>query len=406
MGLCMEDNRVALCKCDDYEQTKVDAAVERAISLLGGMEQFVKAGQTVVIKANMLMKCDVEKCATTHPSVVEAVGKLAKQAGAARIIIADSAGGPFTEGYMNSIYKSSGLKDVAERNGFEMNANFDTYSVNMPEAKVGKHFLICDCLQQADVIINVCKLKTHTFTGYTNAIKNMFGAIPGLAKVEMHGQFRTLDVFGDFLIDVWNYFGNKIVLNVADAVMAMEGAGPSNGTPRKIGAIFAGVNPAAVDVVGLKLMNIEPNTMPFMQTAVERGYIDKDLSTEIVGDSVDELAVPDFQTVTPNNFKPFANYIPQWLQGTVHRLMTQRPVISKKKCKGCKKCYEHCPMKAISMVKTRNSPVPKAKIDYSKCIRCYCCQELCPFGVVKVKSGFVYKMFHIGTKKHIKNKDK
>ena len=218
----MEDNRVALCKCDDYEQTKVDAAVARAISLLGGMEQFVKAGQTVVIKANMLMKCDVEKCATTHPSVVEAVGKLAKQAGAARIIIADSAGGPFTEGYMNSIYKSSGLKDVAERNGFEMNANFDTYSVNMPEAKVGKHFLICDCLQQADVIINVCKLKTHTFTGYTNAIKNMFGAIPGLAKVEMHGQFRTLDVFGDFLIDVWNYFGNKIVLNVADAVMAME----------------------------------------------------------------------------------------------------------------------------------------------------------------------------------------
>lgn len=398
--------KVSLIACDNYEQSKVDDAVYKAIDLLGGIGQFVKEGQVVVLKANMLMKCDVEKAATTHPSVVEAVGKLVKSAGASRVIIADSAGGPYTEGYMNGIYKTCGLKEVAERCGFEMNANYNTYAVEMPEAKVGKHFLICDCLEQADVIINLCKLKTHSFTGYTNAVKNMFGAIPGLTKVEMHGQFKTLDVFGDFMYDIHTYFKDKLVLNISDAIIAMEGAGPSNGTPRKVGAIIAGTNAVAVDVVGVKLMNIEPKSMPFIETGISRGFIDDELSIDILGDDIERLVVRDFKTVTPNNFKPFANYVPKWLQGTVHRLMTQRPSVNKRKCKGCKKCFEHCPVKAITMKPTKKGGIPKAHFDYNKCIRCFCCQELCPFGVVKVKSGIIYKIIHIGSHKKVKNKVK
>ncbi|MBQ7978068.1 MAG: DUF362 domain-containing protein [Clostridia bacterium] len=398
--------KVSLIACDDYEQSKVDSAVSKAIELIGGIEQFVKPGQTVVLKANMLMKCNIEKAATTHPSVVEAVGKLVKNAGAGRVIIADSAGGPFTEGYMNGIYKTCGLKDVAERCGFEMNSNFDTYSVDLPEGKVGKHFLICDCLEQADVIINLCKLKTHSFTGYTNAVKNMFGAIPGLTKVEMHGQFKTLDVFGDFMYDVLTYFKDKLVLHVTDAVVAMEGAGPSNGDPRKVGAIVAGANPVAVDVVALKLINAEPITMPFIETGVSRGFIDENLSIDVLGDKIEDLVVADFKKIQPDNFKPFANYVPRFLQNTVHRLMTQRPTVRKSKCKGCKKCFEHCPVKAITMKPTKKNGTPKAHFDYNKCIRCYCCQELCPFGLVKVKSGIVYKIVHIGSRKKVKNKTK
>ncbi len=398
--------KISLIKCDNYNQDIVDNAVKKAVDLLGGINNFVKSGQTVVLKANLLMKCSVEKCATTHPSVIEAVGKLVKEAGAKRIIIADSAGGPFTEGYMNSIYKSSGVVEIAERCGFELNQDFSSFSVDMPSAKVGKRFLICNCLQEADVIINISKLKTHSFTGYTNALKNMFGAIPGLSKVEMHGQFRTLDVFGDFIFDIWDYFGSKIALNITDAVMAMEGAGPSNGTPRKVGAILAGVNPVAVDVVSIKLMNAEPKSMPFIETGILRNKIDNNLSVEVLGDNVDDCIVKDFKKVEINRYKPLANYVPQSMQNFVHQVMTQRPVISKKKCKGCKKCFEHCPMKAISMVEYKKGEPPKAKIDYTKCIRCYCCQELCPFGVVKIKSGIIYKLIHLGGKKKIKNTDK
>ena len=397
-------NKVAVIKCADYEQTRVDAAVKSAIDLLGGISAFVKPGQTVVLKANLLMKCSVDKCATTHPSVIEAVAKLVLSAGAKRVIVADSAGGPFTEGYMNAIYKSNDLVERAERCGFELNQDFTSVNVDMPEAKVGKRFLICNCLETADTIINITKLKTHSFTGYTNAVKNMFGAIPGLSKVEMHGQFRTLDVFGDFMYDIWDYFGDKIKLNVTDAVMCMEGAGPSNGTPRFVGAVLASQDPVAVDVAGIRLMNIEPISMPFIEKAVERGKIDKDCQIELLGDNLDELVVKDYKTVTPNNFKPLANYVPQSMQNAVHQIMTQRPVIDKKKCRGCKKCFEHCPVKAISMVRKKDNEVPKAQIDYTKCIRCYCCQELCPFGVVKIKSGIIYKLIHLGSKKKIRNK--
>ncbi len=395
--------QVALCACDDYEQSKVDLAVSKAVDLLGGINKFVKEGQTVVIKANMLMKCGPDKCATTHPSVVEAIGKLVKQAGASKVIIADSAGGPFTEGYMNGIYKASGLKGIADKNGFEMNDNFNSFEVSLPNGKVAKRFLICDCLEKADVIINVSKLKTHSFTGFTNAVKNMFGAIPGLTKVEMHGQFKTLDVFGDFLYDIQEYFKDKLVLNLTDAIMAMEGPGPSNGTPRKIGAILAGVNGSAVDVVGLKLMNIDPKSMPTINTAIQRKFIDENLDIKVLGDNIEDLIVQDFKTVMPNNFKPFANYVPQWLQGTLHRLTTRRPAVNRHKCKGCKKCFEHCPVKAITMVPTKKGGVPKAKFDYKKCIRCFCCQELCPFGLVKVKTGIVYKVLHIGSNKKKSN---
>ena len=398
-------DKVSLFKCDNYDESTVESAVKQAIDALGGMECFVKPGQTVVLKANMVMKCEPEKCATTHPSVVAAVGRLALSAGASQVILADSAGGPFNEAYMGAIYKTSGFTEIAQKYGFALNHNFDSFAVDMPNARVGKHFLICDCLQSADVIINVSKLKTHSFTGYTNAVKNMFGAIPGLSKVEMHGQFRTLDVFGDFIYDILDYFGKKLTLNVTDAVMCMEGEGPTNGTPRKVGAVLASVNPASVDAVALKLMNIDPITMPFISKGVERGYLDKDLKLEVVGDSVENFVVPDYEYITPNNFKPFAN-LPQWLQGPVNKMMTQRPTINKKKCKGCKKCFEHCPVKAISMVETRGSDVKKAEIDYDKCIRCFCCQELCPFGVVKVKSGIVYKLMHRSGQKRIKNKSK
>lgn len=398
--------KISLIACDSYEQEKIDAAVRRAIDLLGGMEKFVAPGQVVLLKANLVMKCDVEKAATTHPSVVEAVGKLAFTAGASRVVIADSAGGPFNESYMGGIYKACGLKDVADRCGFELNSNYDSYAVEMNEAKVGKRFLICDCLQQADVIINLCKLKTHQFTGYTNAVKNMFGAIPGLTKVEMHGQFKTLDVFGDFMYDIHTYFKDKLTLNVCDAVIAMEGAGPSNGTPRKIGAIIAGSNPVAVDAVGVELMNLEPKTMPFIEKGIERGFIDENLSIEVLGDEVEPLIVRDFKTVMPNNFKPFASAVPKWLQPSVHRLMTQRPSVNRKKCKGCKKCFEHCPVQAITMKPTKKGGIPKAHFDYNKCIRCFCCQELCPFGLVEVKSGIVYKIIHKGDGKKVKNKTK
>ncbi len=395
------DNKVALVKCASYDD-EVYLAVKRAVDYLGGIEKFVAKGNTVVLKVNAVQKAAPEKCATTHPAVVEAVGKLCVKAGASRVIIADSAGGPFNAGYMGGIFKVCGFTGIAEKNGFEVNSNFDSFEAKLPNGKVSKKFLICDVLREADVIINLSKLKTHSFTGLSNAVKNMFGAIPGLTKVEMHGQYRTLDVFNNFLYDIQDYFADKLTLHITDAVVGMEGPGPTNGMPRAIGAILAGSNPAAVDVIGARLMKNDPMTLPTITIGIERGYLDERVNVEVWGDSVDDLAVENYKIVTPDGYRPFAHSMPKWLQPVVHRLTTQRPTVNRRKCRGCKKCYEHCPVKAISMVPTKKGGVPKAKFDYNKCIRCYCCQELCPFGLVKVKSGLVYKLMHIGSNKKTK----
>ena len=389
--------KVSVVKCQSYEQGLVDEKIEEAVNLLGGIEKFVKKGQKVALKVNLLMKATPEKAMTTHPAIVEAVVKLVQKAGATPIIV-DSAGGPFTAGYMNSIYEASGLKDVAQKTNCELNQNFNFVEVTHPNAVLGFKFNVISCIAEADCVINLCKLKTHSFTGYTNAVKNLFGIIPGLSKVEMHGKYRDLEQFVNFLFDIYSYIKPKLVLNITDAVVGMEGFGPSNGTPKQIGAIIASADAVSCDVVATKIINLNPISTPIIKTAIARNFINPELEVEALGESFENMIVKDFKTIEPNNFKPYANYVPQFLQSTVHRLMTKRPVIPAKKCRGCAKCFNHCPVKAITMVKTKKQK-SIAKIDYNKCIRCYCCQELCPFGVVKVKSGLIYKLIHSRDKK-------
>lgn len=390
-------NNVALVRCQTYQQEEVDVALEKALGLLGGLKKFVKKGQRVALKVNLLMKATPEKAMTTHPAVVMACAKQVLALGATPFIV-DSAGGPFTPGYIGGIYNASGMKMVAESLGIELNQNFQHKEVDCPKANVGFTFPIITAIEEADVIINLSKLKTHSFTGYTNAVKNMFGVIPGLAKVEMHGKYRELDTFMDFLFDIHTYLGKKLVLNITDAVVGMEGFGPSNGEPREIGALVVGANAVCVDVVATRLINLTPNHTPIIKKAIARGIIAPNLPVNVLGEKIEDMVIKTFKTIEPNNFKPYANYVPRFLQGTVHRLMTKRPVIAKIKCKGCKKCHDHCPAKAITMYPKKDGK-QYAKINYNKCIRCYCCQELCPFGIVKVKSGIVYKLVHLKDKK-------
>ena len=391
------ENKVSLVKCDSYDYSQTLSAVQNALNLLGGLDKFIKKGQRVALKVNLLMKATPEKAMTTHPAVVYAVAKLVKDFGATPFIV-DSAGGPFTAGYINGIYSASGLKQVADDLNIELNQNFEYLEVDNPSAKVGYKFPIVKSINDADVVINLSKLKTHSFTGYTNAVKNMFGIIPGLTKVEMHGKYRDLETFTNFLFDIHTYLGEKLVLNITDAVIGMEGYGPSNGSPKQIGAIIAGKNAVNVDYVATQIIGLTPERTPTLKTAIARNLLKENPKLEVLGEKVSDMLVKDFKTIEPNNFKPYANYVPSFLQNTVHRLMTKRPVISKLKCKGCKKCHDHCPVKAIVMQKKNNGKL-YAKIDYNKCIRCYCCQELCPFGIVKVKSGLVYKLVHLKDKK-------
>lgn len=377
--------KVALIDCKDYEIENVKAAVDYAFELLGGIDKYIKKGQKVLLKANLLAKMSPEKAATTHPAVMLALVKKCMEKGA-EVIIGDSPGGPFTKGYVNGVYKGTGMTGVAEETGCILNEDFSFTEVKFEEALVGRKMHIINAAISADVIINVAKLKTHCFTGYSGCVKNLFGLIPGLEKVQMHANNEDINKFCDFVIDIERFIADKCVLHFMDAVVGMEGEGPSAGTPKFIGKLLASECAYSCDIAANIIMTSKPFNMPILKRAAERNIITENLSElEIAGSNLENSIIKGYKTIRPNFKKPLAKIIPKFLQKPFFKMLTKRPKI-KRRCKGCKKCMEHCPPKAIVMVKD------KAVIDYDKCIRCFCCQELCPFLMVKVKKPLLYRL--------------
>ena len=385
----MEKKLVSLRACEDYNQENVDACMEKVFEDIGGLDQFVKPNMTVVLKVNLLTRATPTQAITTHHSVVEAVAKKVVGLGA-KCIIADSPASKYTAAHLKSIYEASGMNLAAANSQAELNNNFDSVAVDIPDAERLKHVEIIDVIDKADVVINICKMKTHELTGYSGCVKNLYGIIPGLIKAQTHALFPKLKDFCNALIDLQQYIKDKLVLNIVDAVVGMEGPGPKAGTPRIVNRIIASTDPYSADTVMVRLMNIDPSTMPLLKEAVRRKLIDAKLEPIIVGEDLDDSIVKDYKTIYVTSESNSA-VVPKWFQPTFRRLFQRRPVIKPSKCKGCKKCYEHCPAEAIRMEYDRKGEL-YAKIDYRKCINCFCCQEVCPFNVVKVKVPLGYKM--------------
>lgn len=401
-------SKVFAVKCVDYNEQNVQGAIDKVFSYLDSLENIIKKGDTVALKVNLVCGASPDKMCTTHPMIVGCIAKKIVALGA-KCIIVDSPGGPYTAGHLKSVYAKTGMSKVCEDvDGVSLNTDFTHIILKREENLVAKNFEFINALDKADVIINISKFKTHTYMGYTGCVKNMFGAIPGLVKVEMHSKYVDQHTFGDMLVDIVESIKDKTKLHILDGVVGMEGQGPTSGTPKNIGYILASENPYELDLVQCKMMADDVMQFPLIECMKKRNLINQDLSVQICGDvqSVEKLEA--FDVPTCEVYNALKKGIPPFLQPLFHKLMTRRPTIKKSKCKGCKKCFEHCPVHAICMEKRKDNKMC-AKIDYQKCIRCFCCQELCPFHVVKIKTGILHKVIRFRDKKRVqsdKTKDK
>ena len=255
---------------------------------------------------------------------------------------------------------------------------------------VCKRFQYTAYLDQADAIINFCKLKSHGMMGMSNAAKNLFGVIPGTMKPEFHFQFPDAADFARMIVDLDEYF--KPVLSICDAVVGMEGNGPTAGTPRKIGAVLASRSPHKLDLACAKIIGLEIHQVPTLAAALERGLIPERVADLDICGTLEDWIVPDFQLVENRNSLQFQNLLPgvlgKWTGGTVKRLLGSTPRVNAKECIGCKKCHDICPAKAITM--KQNLP----NIDRKRCIRCFCCQEFCPKGAMKVHRPIIARILN------------
>ncbi len=378
---------VAITPLKEYDEKAARTALEFLLSEIGGLD-FVKEGMTVVIKANLVSAMKPDEAGTTHPVLLCALCDMLSERGA-KVIVGDSPGGLYNAAFVGRVYTVSGVREV-EKHGAILNGDFGEKIVENPEGKVLKNFTYTSYLDKADVIINFCKLKSHGMMGMSCAAKNMFGAVPGVIKPEYHYRFPKYEDFADMIVDLDEHF--HPILSIADAVMGMEGNGPTAGTPREMGFLLASHSPHNLDHIASKLLGFEREELPILNAAYLRGMTPEKAEDIPVFGVLDGLEVKNFERVverrslefTGNGKSPVKRLFGK-IAGSVLRT---RPALKKSECIGCGICANICPAKAIVIKKK------KAVIDRKSCIRCFCCQEFCPKSAMKVKRTALASLFH------------
>jgi uncharacterized protein (DUF362 family)/Pyruvate/2-oxoacid:ferredoxin oxidoreductase delta subunit len=366
---------VSIARCADYARDRIFSAITQAVNLLGGMRTFVKPGERVLIKPNLLKARSPEAAVTTHPEVVRAVIRLVREAGGVAMV-GDSPG----MGDLRSVCEKAGILDVVNEEGATL-AELDEV-VQVRNQGGFQRFEIARAAYEADAIINLPKLKTHGMTMLTGAVKNLFGCVPGKRKVQWH--FNTgvnHELFALMLIELCRLL--KPRLTIMDAVIGMEGNGPGSGEPRQIGLVIAGQDPVAVDVVSSRVVGVALEKLPIIRAAMAAGYGETQLDRiRVLGTALSGIEVKHFR-LPPQAHLEWR--LPEWARMALKDALTTRPVINDRSCIQCGVCQNHCPQKAIEI---RGK---KLEIRYRDCIRCFCCQEFCPRGAITVGRGWALK---------------
>lgn len=381
---------IAINRCNEYDYQEVKTLLGNQFNSIIDDRHFFE-NKNVVIKPNLLMKASPEKSITTHPVVLEAVIELIKEYSPKSIMIAESPGGPYTHAALNIIYKSAGMVSVSEKTGVPLNYDTSAENISNPDGKVCKVFDIITPIKNADVIINICKLKTHSLTTMSASIKNLFGTIPGIEKFEMHTRYKEPEVFEKMLVDLCSMHCKRVpVLSVVDAVYGMEGDGPSGGDVRNYGLLLTSLNPFNLDVACSYILGVEKK-VGYVNEAILRGYcVPEAKDIPIIEGSISDYKLEKVKLPQTKSLV-ILKVLPTLLGGAINRFFEPKPLINKNKCIGCGECMRSCPAKTIEFIKNKSGK-KIAKINPDNCIKCYCCQELCPINAVKIKKNLVFKI--------------
>ena len=372
-------SRVSLIRQTGYQEPGLSQALTAAMEPLGGMERFVKPGQTVLLKPNLLDAAAPDKCHTTHPAVVRAVGALVQQAGGKPIIGDSPAIDPFKK-----VARVSGMADAARELGVDLVELRHPTPAKPPEGSLYASLEIARLALEADVVITLPKLKTHGQMLMTLAVKNLFGCIVAQRKAAWHHQ-TGLDrmVFAFLLMDIYGAVGPGLA--ILDGIWGMDGRGPSNGNPKHFGMLAASANALHLDLAVCRTLGVPLKRLPLYRVALERGMISQDLGQiELAGDAPDSFSrdfdLPKLDTM---------HILPSWIDSLARHHLVAKPVQIEEDCEGCLKCMRICPAKCLSL------EGKKASFDYDACIRCYCCQEVCPQNAIRFKQGLLVRILNL-----------
>lgn len=378
---------VALVTCRDYHPECVQTAVEKGLDLLGGAGMFFKAGETLLLKPNLLVPELPRKCVTTHPEVFRAVAKAFLDSGA-KLTYGDSP----AVGGMKRAARKAGISEVARNLGIE-EADFKNGTVISGEDVLqNMRFTVAKGALECDGIISLPKLKTHALERYTGSVKNQFGCVPGILKGEFHIKLPDAHDFGKMLVDLNNLLRPR--LYVMDGIQAMEGNGPRGGTVKQMKVLLMSADPIALDATVCRLIGLDPEIVPTIVYGARSGagtYREDEIS--ILGDSIEALQDKSFDIrrtpIRPNKSgnKGIAKFI--------NDRMIPKPRILPDKCTQCGTCVSMCPVRPKAVDWFDGDKEQPPSYDYNRCVRCYCCQEVCPDSAIELRQPVLRRLLNI-----------
>jgi uncharacterized protein (DUF362 family)/Pyruvate/2-oxoacid:ferredoxin oxidoreductase delta subunit len=373
--------KVALLRCETYDREEVAAAVKKGIELLGGIEQFVRPGENILLKPNLLFGDDPSKCINTHPSVFSAAAQQFLAAGA-RVTFGDHPG----FGSVTNAVRKTGLAAAAEQLHIELADFTNGKKVEIKNPLIQKTFTIADGALEADGIVSLPKLKTHGLERITGAVKNQFGCVPGLAKSAFHIQYPDARDFGKMLLDLNHYLSPR--LYIMDGIMGMEGNGPRGGDPVRMNVLIFAADPIALDATFCRLIDLDPEIIPTITFGYENGMGSwKKEDIELTGDDFRQFVKPDFH-IDRGQIHAFHGQGPF---SFLTNLRVPKPYIRPEKCVRCGVCVEACPARPKALHWTAAGKKQPPAYNYGNCIRCYCCQEMCPESAIHLRKPLLAK---------------
>ncbi len=375
----MERPAVSVRRCDGYGAGTVREALHRCLGDLGGMGAFVKSGQHVVLKANLLRGARPADAVTTHPSVALALSREVEKAGGIPVV-ADTPSGTASQNRLRKVYESCGYLELERTGELTLNWDLSVSRVSNPGGKVLRSVDILRTVREADAVITVPKLKTHTLTGVTGATKILYGVIPGLAKAGYHAKLPDVRDFCDMLLDLVVLV--KPRLAVMDGIEGMEGEGPSAGEVRRGNVLMASADSYALDVAMAAFMGADVRGIPILDAAVVRRLAPAGLDgVLLLGDPLDTVRSGNWRlpATRVGILERLSDKLPAPVLRRLGVLLVRRPAVDRRRCNGCGECARVCPRKCIRIV----NDVPR--INYAGCRSCFCCSETCPRKAMRVK---------------------
>ena len=356
-----------------YHYETLKPLVFEIMETLGGEK--IKEHRQVLIKPNLLTTAKPDEAVLTHCLVVKAVVEYVLSKGVIPQVSDSPALGSFQK-----ILQESGLQDALRGMTVICKEFREPCSVD-----IGSPFGVVELARdavEAELIINLPKLKTHEQMLLTLGVKNMFGCVVGLRKSEWHLRMgANRGMFARLLVLISERL--KPAFTLIDGILALEGEGPGKrGKPRQLGLLIAGDDALTVDAAVCRMFGLEPDRLPTLKAAREMAFL-----TEAAEMEGTVPSIPDFQLPS---LSPLI-YGPELLHGFIRRHLLQRPVCDGELCRMCGKCREFCPAAAIGQVPIGQAGSEVA-FDYERCIRCYCCIEVCPAGALHAREPFAGKI--------------